>query len=360
MNDRYGWDDRDDGDRNRRHSGERSPRSYYNDDYSRGQGRGQDAGSDRWRRDGDDWRSRGNYERGRDQGRSDFDREQRFGGSGTFGYGEGRSGGPGNERVGGYGGGDYGSGGQSGYYGAQQSYASQGDQPRRRYTSSDYGYGAGQQGDTSSQQPFTGQQHAWEVPSSYGAPGTFGASYGGGTGTYGGGAGGYRGYGEDYREHGYGSGRNERGFLQRAGDEIASWFGDEDAARRREQDHRGRGPADYIRSDDRIREDANDHLTEDWRLDASRISVLVQDGEITLNGTVSHRDDKRRAEDIVEDISGVKHVQNNLRVQQNEAWTARSGAGTGGTAASFGSSSSSSSAAASSATGKDKANTALT
>ncbi|HEY0596126.1 SWFGD domain-containing protein, partial [Sphingopyxis sp.] len=56
-------------------------------------------------------------------------------------------------------------------------------------------------------------------------------------------------------------GRGERGFFERAGDEVLSWFGDEEAQRRRERDHRGRGPTDYIRSDDRIREDVNDRLT---------------------------------------------------------------------------------------------------
>jgi hypothetical protein len=39
------------------------------------------------------------------------------------------------------------------------------------------------------------------------------------------------------RERGY-SGREDRGFFDRAGDEIASWFGDEDAERRRRQDQR--------------------------------------------------------------------------------------------------------------------------
>jgi len=40
---------------------------------------------------------------------------------------------------------------------------------------------------------------------------------------------------ERYRERG----RDEdRGFFERAGDEIASWFGDDDAERRRERDHR--------------------------------------------------------------------------------------------------------------------------
>ena len=39
-----------------------------------------------------------------------------------------------------------------------------------------------------------------------------------------------------------------------------SWFGDEDAARRRQQDHSGRGPSNYTRSDERIREDVCDRL----------------------------------------------------------------------------------------------------
>ena len=108
--------------------------------------------------------------------------------------------------------------------------------------------------------------------------------------------------------------RHDRGFFERAGDEVLSWFGDEDAQRRRERDHRGRGPADYVRSDDRIREDVNDRLTEDYWIDASRIGVTVSDGEVTLDGTVDGKHAKRRAEDLADDVTGVKHVQNNLRV----------------------------------------------
>lgn len=336
MNDRYGWDDRNDSDRYRRHSAEdRQSREgpYRSDQQSRGQ--------DRWRSEDDDWRSRSSFDPDRQyQGRSDFDRGQRQGGA-TFGYGEGRGG-----------------------YGSGQSYAGQGDyrqrEGQRRYTSSDYGYGPGQQGDTPPQPYYTGQQQAWEVPSAYGAPGTFGASYGGGSGTYGGGAGGAQGYGEDYRDRSYGGGQNERGFLQKAGDEIASWFGDGDAARRREQDHRGRGPAGYTRSDERIREDANDRLTEDWRVDASSISVTVENGEVTLNGTVSRREDKRRAEDIVEDISGVKHVQNNLRVQQTATWSGGSGTTTSTGGSSTGSAGSLSGTGTKDGATKDGANTAPT
>lgn len=78
--------------------------------------------------------------------------------------------------------------------------------------------------------------------------------------------------------------------------------------------HRGKGPKGYTRSDDRIREDISDHLTQDYIVDASNIEVVVVDCECTLNGSVGTRDEKRRAEDIAERIMGVKHVQNNLRV----------------------------------------------
>lgn len=108
--------------------------------------------------------------------------------------------------------------------------------------------------------------------------------------------------------------RHDRGFLERAGDEVLSWFGDEEAQRRRDRDHRGRGPADYVRSDDRIREDVNDRLTEDYWVDASRIGVTVSGGEVTLDGTVDGKRAKRRAEDLADDVTGVKHVQNNLRI----------------------------------------------
>jgi osmotically-inducible protein OsmY len=115
---------------------------------------------------------------------------------------------------------------------------------------------------------------------------------------------------------------DDRGFMEKAGDEVASWMGDDQARWRREQDHArgqshyGRGPKGYSRSDDRIREDVSDRLTEDWHIDASNIEVTVSNGEVTLNGMVDSRDAKRHAEDLTDSVSGVRHVQNNLRVQQ--------------------------------------------
>lgn len=82
--------------------------------------------------------------------------------------------------------------------------------------------------------------------------------------------------------------------------------------------HRGKGPRGYVRGDERILEEVCDRLTEDDRLDACDIEVRVDQGEVTLNGQVKARGDKRRAEDIAESVSGVKHLQNNLRVRPPE------------------------------------------
>lgn len=118
--------------------------------------------------------------------------------------------------------------------------------------------------------------------------------------------------------------RDERGLFDRASDEVMSWFGDDDAARRRQmdhrEDHRGKGPAGYTRSKERILEDANERLMHDSAVDASKITVSCEDNEITLSGTVDSRSAKRHAEDIVENIPGVKHVQNNLRVETRDSY----------------------------------------
>jgi hypothetical protein len=76
----------------------------------------------------------------------------------------------------------------------------------------------------------------------------------------------------------------------------------------------GRGPKDYRRSDDRVLEEICDRMTDDPLLDASEIVVQVNSGVVTLSGTVSSRDQKRRAEDVAERVSGVKDVTNQLRL----------------------------------------------
>jgi hypothetical protein len=121
---------------------------------------------------------------------------------------------------------------------------------------------------------------------------------------------------EAYHAGGRPRGRGERrGWTERATDEVASWFGDEGARRRREADHRGKGPRGYRRSDERIRDDVCDRLIDDPEIDATDITVTVREGEVTLDGHVDSRWARRAAEDCAEAVSGVQHVQNNLRVR---------------------------------------------
>lgn len=188
-----------------------------------------------------------------------------------------------------------------------------------------YGYGRGEDmshGGVYGDRRYAGRDQNRDYGRDYGRGG--GSSFGGGSPYSGGSSGRERNEGQgDWR--GRDEGGRDRGFFQRAGDEMASWFGDRDAERRRDMDarrdeenarHRGRGPRGYTRSDDRIREDVHDRLTDDPYVDASDIEVEVKGGEVTLTGRVDSRQVKRRAEDIAEAVSGVSHVQNNLRVQQ--------------------------------------------
>lgn len=84
------------------------------------------------------------------------------------------------------------------------------------------------------------------------------------------------------------------------------------------QNYRGRAPRDYRRSDDRLREEVCDLFTDDAALDPSDVTVKVENGEITLAGSVSSREQKRRAEELAERISGVRDVINQLRVTRGE------------------------------------------
>jgi osmotically-inducible protein OsmY len=119
------------------------------------------------------------------------------------------------------------------------------------------------------------------------------------------------------------SGPEDRSFVERASNEARPWFGDEEAEYRRRSEemrrgiHAGRGPRGYQRSDERIREDINDRLTDDGYVDATDIEVVVNNSLVTLTGRVDSREEKRRAEDIADSVSGVTDVSNQLRVGQS-------------------------------------------
>lgn len=114
--------------------------------------------------------------------------------------------------------------------------------------------------------------------------------------------------------------------IMEGGHPDSFWYGAAERARRGEIDqrsserdnHQGRGPKNYIRSNERIREDVSDRLTDDPYVDASEIEVHVENGEVSLNGSIENRNQRRRAEMIAEQVSGVTHVQNNLRVHARQ------------------------------------------
>ncbi len=131
-------------------------------------------------------------------------------------------------------------------------------------------------------------------------------------------------YGGDTRNYGNANqGGMDRDWWDRARDKVSSWFGG-DQDRNRDEDtsrtglHRGKGPRGYTRSDTRIQEDVCDRLYDDAFVDASDVEVKVEGSEVILSGTVHSREEKRRAEDLAEQISGVRNVQNQLRVQREE------------------------------------------
>ena len=72
---------------------------------------------------------------------------------------------------------------------------------------------------------------------------------------------------------------------------------------------RRRGPSDRV-----LWAVIVERLEDEHRLDVREVEVVVENAEVTLNGTVRHKEDRRRIEDVA-DIRGVRHVQNNLRVR---------------------------------------------
>lgn len=79
-------------------------------------------------------------------------------------------------------------------------------------------------------------------------------------------------------------------------------------------EHAGRGPKGYQRSDARILEEVNEHLTRDGHVDATHIEVVCQGGEVTLTGFVEDRRQKRAAEDALEGVHGIREILNQIRV----------------------------------------------
>ena len=80
------------------------------------------------------------------------------------------------------------------------------------------------------------------------------------------------------------------------------------------QNFRGRGPQGYERSDQRLTEDICERLTDDPDIDPREVRVQVNSGVVTLEGRVDDRWMKHHIEDLVDASSGVKSIENHIRV----------------------------------------------
>jgi hypothetical protein len=133
------------------------------------------------------------------------------------------------------------------------------------------------------------------------------------------GQGGYGDFSDHQGRYGETQGRHAQSGHGRGGVEFGGHSHDSAPSRGIASGHRGRGPQGYVRSDARITDDIIDRLTDDDRIDASEILVMVEAGVVTLTGNVPERGMKHSAEDLVADASGVREVQNRIRVDDGSA-----------------------------------------
>jgi osmotically-inducible protein OsmY len=76
----------------------------------------------------------------------------------------------------------------------------------------------------------------------------------------------------------------------------------------------GQRPQLQRRSDDKIYQEIWELLTNNPDLDASEVELHVEAGEVTLTGTVDSRDAKWLTEDLVNSVTGVREVNNRIKV----------------------------------------------
>ncbi len=79
-----------------------------------------------------------------------------------------------------------------------------------------------------------------------------------------------------------------------------------------EKHHIGKGPRNFSRSDELLKEEVCEAFLRSSVLDPSEMNVSVEKGVVTLEGHVRNKEDKYLAEDLALDIAGVKDVMNLL------------------------------------------------
>ncbi|WP_053096215.1 BON domain-containing protein [Frateuria defendens] len=197
-------------------------------------------------------------------------------------------------------GGEGGSRGQPGGYGGRQGYGGQHGgygQGRFSHSQSSHGWYGGQR-----EEPWQGQGGGWQNLG-WQDQGGDDLRYVGGRES--GGRGGEQRYGGEYQAGRYGGMGGGMGQGQEMGQGMGGGMG---------RNLRGKGPKGYQRSDERIREDVCERLSDDPEIDASEVEVQVKQGNVTLQGEVPSRYMKHRAEDCADACSGVKDVDNRIHI----------------------------------------------
>lgn len=164
----------------------------------------------------------------------------------------------------------------------------------------------------------------------YGQPqgqsrGMVGSSWAGQRGSGGGGGGESYGQGSQgaFGHGGYGSGTGHFGRQEQGQGSFGgmgprgepAWSG---MGQQQQQQRYPRGPKGYKRSDERIKEDVSDRISQMSMVDSSDVEVEVKNGEVTLTGTIPNRNMKWQLESMVESVGGVTDVHNQLRVKREE------------------------------------------
>lgn len=306
------WDDRYERDR-----GFEGDRSYAGSGYSEETGYRREGREER-----DDY---GGQQRGRAyQGSGPTSEPGRGRGRGSQGYGRGEFSGEQSRGFGEWmgpsswddvaeeGPGYYGTGHQGGAFGTAAGSRAIGSDPYAPTSSGIDFYG---------RRSYSGENDRWQSQRERGGRG-YGAYGSGRSGEYG-----QREYGQQYRgqsgsrfggqsEYGYGGSQSQYG----------GGYGSEDYGGSR-QSFRGRGPKGYQRTDDRLKELVCECLMEDPNIDASEVTIEVSGGVVTLTGSVDDRRTKYQIEEAAESVGGVKDINNQLRVQQQQrSWQSQSGA----------------------------------
>ena len=193
-----------------------------------------------------------------------------------------------------------------GRYGHQQANHSQQDFGQQRGYGQQ-GYGMGGYGQS---QPNYGQRGSGRGGYSQGS------SYGTQSGGFAGGGGDYYGQGNQgqYGQGGNGGSQGHTGMgMNYRGEQ--QW---QQGGQQQQQPRFGKGPKGYKRSDERIKEDVSDRISQMGNVDASDVEIEVKGGEVTLTGSVPSRTMKWQLENLVESVGGVTDVNNQLRIKREE------------------------------------------